>query len=118
MGGVLVLNEDLCWMPASWIFDNVLGWIAERLTEESSELSSLLSNSQVEITGVGYLDITNASEDAIVQLMRETEAAVKPYEDAGASSFAMPEMYDGFMKHLRQLHSMLVTAADEYKTAD
>ena len=42
MAGTLEVTEDLCWMPAGWVFDNVLDRIAEVLYPQDTALTELL----------------------------------------------------------------------------
>jgi len=45
MAGTLEISDDLCWMPAGWVYDNVLERIAFTLKDKDAALASAVSSS-------------------------------------------------------------------------
>ena len=56
MAGTLEVTDELCWMPAGWVFDTVLERIASELHTQAPELADQLLAACTEAGG-GYLDL-------------------------------------------------------------
>ncbi|MGE3542017.1 MAG: hypothetical protein AB7N91_31955 [Candidatus Tectimicrobiota bacterium] len=84
MAGTLEVTDDLCWMPAGWVFDAVLARIAQVLHPQDPALAAWLLAARTEANG-GYLDLRDlegarwtrlchAAECAYAQLLRDVES--------------------------------------------
>ena len=58
MAGTLEVTDELCWMPAGWVFDAVLEHIAAELHTQDPELAAQLLDARTAANG-GYLDLRN-----------------------------------------------------------
>ncbi len=105
MAGTLEATDDLCWMPAGWVFDAVLERIAQVLHPQDPTLAAWLLAARTEASG-GYLDLRDlegerwtrlcqAAEDAYAHLLQE---AVPP-DGVSASVEGLHTQFD----HLRTL---------------
>ena len=56
MAGTLEVTEELCWMPAGWVFDTVLERMAAVLHTQEPALAARLRTARTEANG-GYLDL-------------------------------------------------------------
>lgn len=112
MAGTLEIGEELCWMPAGWVYDNALEAMASCI--DNTELAGTLLASRVDVNG-GYLDLRGWGVESISALRDAAKKASTEFETRGADGFAMPEYYDGFVKHLRALVAMLESRAVELR---
>ncbi len=106
MSGTLELSDELCWMPAGWVYDNVLECLAEELRTEQPSVSRALLQARTYENG-GYLDLRSARTDEILALQHAAEKGYARLESEGASSFSLPEFYDGFVSQFLTLREML-----------
>jgi hypothetical protein len=109
MAGTLEVTEDLCWMPAGWVFDNVLERIADVLYPQDSTLAELLLASRTEANG-GYLDLRNVNLETLSLLLETANIAYGCLARAGVQEDASPEFYTGLLTQFQDLCNMLRTA--------
>jgi hypothetical protein len=106
MAGTLEIRDDVVWMPAGWLFDNVLELIARELEVRDPALASVLLKARTS-EGTGYLDLRKLARE---QFQTLTHAAIAAYDHAiaeGATAFALPSFFATFLKHFEQLKNQL-----------
>jgi hypothetical protein len=109
MAGTLEVTEDLCWMPAGWVFDNVLERIAEVLYPQDSTLAELLLASRTDANG-GYLDLRDVNLETLSLLLETADIAYDCLARAGVQECASQEFYAGLLTQFQTLCDMLRTA--------
>jgi hypothetical protein len=109
MAGTLEVTEDLCWMPAGWVFDNVLERIAEVLYPQDAALAELLLASRTDANG-GYLDLRDMNLETLGLLLETANIAYGCLARAGVQECASPEFYAGLLTQFQELCDMLRTA--------
>jgi hypothetical protein len=106
MAGTLEVTEDLCWMPAGWVFDHVLKRMAIVLHAKDPALAELLLASRTEANG-GYLDLRAMDLETLGMLLDVANIVYGHIEREGAQGFARPEFYEGFLTQFQQLRELL-----------
>jgi len=109
MAGTLEVTEDLCWMPAGWVFDNVLERIADVLYPQDPALAELLLASRTDANG-GYLDLRDVNLETLSLLLETANTAYGDFARAGVQEETAPEFYAGLLTQFQDLCSMLRTA--------
>jgi hypothetical protein len=109
MAGTLEVTEDLCWMPASWVFDNVLERIAEVLYPQDTALAELLLASRTDANG-GYLDLRDVNLETLGLLVETANIAYGCLARVGVQGYASQEFYVGLLTQFHALCDMLRTA--------
>jgi len=106
MAGTLEVTEELCWMPAGWVFDTVLERLAAVLYTQEPGLAERLLAARTEANG-GYLDLRDLELETVVRLLNAADSAYSRLTREGAQGFAAPEFYEGLRTQLQQLRDML-----------
>lgn len=106
MAGTLEVTEELCWMPAGWVFDTVLERMAAVLHPEEPALAERLLAARTEANG-GYLDLRDMDLETLILLFNAADRAYGRIKGEGAQGFAAPEFYEGLLTQLQQLRDML-----------
>jgi len=106
MAGTLEISDDLCWMPAGWLYDNVLERLASKVKDKDASLASLLLQSRTNENG-GYCDLRGCGPDRLLMLIQAADDAYAQVEHNGPSSFHDPSSYPGFLEQFRSLREML-----------
>lgn len=108
MAGTLEITEELCWMPAGWVFDTVLERMAAVLHTQEPALAERLLAARTEANG-GYLDLRDLELETLVLLANAAESAYSHIKRDGAQGFAAPAFYEGLLTQLQQLRDLLQT---------
>ena len=74
MAGTLEVTDDLCWMPAGWVFDTVLERLASELHSPAPELAAQLLAARTEANG-GYLDLRASDLGTLDLLLTAADTA-------------------------------------------
>src|SRR2546428_604460 len=74
MAGTLEVTDELCWMPAGWVFDTVLERMAAELHSQAPGLAARLLAARTEANG-GYLDLRDTDPDTLVLLVHAADSA-------------------------------------------
>lgn len=106
MAGTLEISDELCWMPAGWVYDNVLERMASFLKDKDASLAAILLQSRTEENG-GYCDLRMSDASRFLKLVQAADDAYAQIESEGASSFHDPASYPGFVDQFRKLREML-----------
>jgi hypothetical protein len=106
MAGTLEVTEELCWMPAGWVFDTVLEHMAAVLHSQEPALAERLLAARTEANG-GYLDLRDMDQETLVLLFNAADKAYGRIKGKGAQGFATPEFYEGLLTQFQQLRDML-----------
>ena len=106
MAGTLEVTEELCWMPAGWVFDTVLERMAAVLHSQEPALAARLLAARTEANG-GYLDLRDMDLKTLVLLFNAADSAYGHIKREGALGFTAPEYYEGFLEQFQQLRDML-----------
>ncbi len=106
MAGTLEVTEDLCWMPAGWVFDNVLERIAEVLSPQDAALAELLLASRTDANG-GYLDLRDVNLETLSLLLETANIAYDRLARADVQECTSPEFYAGLLTQFHDLCDML-----------
>jgi hypothetical protein len=112
MAGTLEITQELCWMPAGWVFDRMLERMAAELTAREPDLASSLLAATTEQNG-GYLDIRGFDDAAIRKLLKAADHACRAFEREGPAAWQGPEFHAGFMVQIRALRDMLKARSRE-----
>jgi hypothetical protein len=106
MAGTLVITEELDWLPAGWVYDNVLKGMASALSSSEPDLARRLLDSRTESNG-GFLDLRECDPVTLSALIQAADDAYQAFEARGATSFRDPKFYPGFMNQFRLLREKL-----------
>ena len=106
MAGTLEVTEELCWMPAGWVFDTVLEYLAAELHSQEPALAARLLGARTEANG-GYLDLREVDLKTLVLLIHAAERAYGHVNGERAQGNAAPGFSEGLLTQLQQLRGML-----------
>lgn len=106
MAGTLEVTEELCWMPAGWVFDTVLERLATVVAPQDSALAARLLAARTEAGG-GYLDLRDLELERWVRLAQAAEHVYQHLtQDEGPEGMA-PAFAAGLRTQVQQLREML-----------
>lgn len=105
MAGTLQVNERSVWMPAGWIFNNVLERIALRLESDDEPLATMVFDSLGPLPG--HLDLCLESADRVRRFAIAAEEVSRRADDAGATAFPDQAFFEPFQRELRLLLQLL-----------
>ena len=111
MAGTLEVTEELCWMPAGWVFDTVLERMAAVLHPQEPALAARLLAARTEANG-GYLDLRDSELETLVLLVHAADSAYGRLTGEGARGGAVPGFSEGLRTQLHQLRDMLQAAQE------
>ena len=111
MAGTLEVTEELCWMPAGWVFDTVLERMAAVLHPQEPALAARLLAARTEANG-GYLDLRDIELETLVLLVHAADSAYGRLTGEGAQGGAVPAFSEGLRTQLHQLRDMLQAAQE------
>jgi hypothetical protein len=83
MAGTLEVTEELCWMPAGWVFDTVLERMAAMLHTQEPALAARLRAARTEANG-GYLDLRDMELETWALLLHVADSAYNRLKREGA----------------------------------
>jgi hypothetical protein len=106
MAGTLEVTEELCWMPAGWVFDTVLEHMAAELHPQEPALAARLLAARTEANG-GYLDLRDVDLKTLVRLVHAAESAYSRIKGEWAQGDTAPAFAEGLLTQLQQLRDML-----------
>jgi len=106
MAGTLEVTEELCWMPAGWVFDTVLERMAAELHSQEPALAARLRAARTEANG-GYLDLQDTDPDTLVLLVHAADRAYGRIQGERAQGDAAPVFTEGLLTQLQQLRDIL-----------
>jgi hypothetical protein len=106
MAGTLEVTEELCWMPAGWVFDTVLEHMATVLHPQEPALAAQLRAARTEANG-GYLDLRDMDLETWMLLVHAADSAYSRLTRDGAQGYATPAFYEGLLTQFQQLRDML-----------
>jgi hypothetical protein len=106
MAGTLEVTEELCWMPAGWVFDTVLERMAAVLHPQEPALAARLLAARTEANG-GYLDLRDIDLETLVLLLHAADSAYGRIKREGAQGGVAPAFAEGLLTQLQQLRDML-----------
>ena len=106
MAGTLEVTEELCWMPAGWVFDTVLEHMAAELHPQETALAARLLAARTEANG-GYLDLRDVDLNTLVRLVHAAESAYGRIKGERAQGDAAPAFAEGLLTQLQQLRDLL-----------
>jgi hypothetical protein len=106
MAGTLEVTEELCWMPAGWVFDTVLERMAAVLHPQEPALAERLLAARTEVNG-GYLDLRDIELETLVLLLHAADSAYGRLKGEGAQGCAAPAFAEGLLTQLQQLRDIL-----------
>ena len=106
MAGTLEVTEELCWMPAGWVFDTVLERLAVELRSQNAELAEQLLAARTEANG-GYLDLRDMDRETLGLLVKAADIAYGRIKQEGAQGVTAPEFYEGLLQQVQQFRDML-----------
>lgn len=105
MSGTLVIDENVAWMPAGWVYNGVLEGIAQALDERYAGLRQFLLEAQTEYRG--YCDIQSLTADDFNIVLEAAGRAYLKAAEEGPDGFQDPKWYGPFIKHFGALIEML-----------
>jgi hypothetical protein len=106
MAGTLEVTEEICWMPAGWVFDTVLERMAAVLHPQEPALAARLLAARTEANG-GYLDLRDSDLETLVLLLHAAESACGRLKREGTQGDANPAFAEGLLAQLQQLRDLL-----------
>lgn len=93
-------------MPAGWAYDTVLEGIADQLHHSHPELAEELRANTTQVSQA-YLDLSSLDFQSFNAIRRGAKEYLKIVGEAGPSSFADSQFFDGFIRKLQELIVML-----------
>ena len=93
MAGTLEVTEELCWMPAGWVFDTVLERMAAELHPQEPALAARLLAARTEANG-GYLDLRDVDLETLVLLVHAADRAYGRIQGERALGRRGPSLLD------------------------
>lgn len=105
MSGTLVVDDNVAWMPAGWVYNGVLERIAQALDERYAGLRQFLREAQTEYRG--YCDIQSLNVDDFNVVLEAAARAYLKTANEGAAAFRDPKWYGPFVKHFGGLVEIL-----------
>jgi hypothetical protein len=106
MAGTLEVTEELCWMPAGWVFDTVLERMAAELHPQEPALAARLLAARTEANG-GYLDLRESDLETLMLLVHAADRAYGYIQGERAQGEVAPAFAEGLLTQLKQLHDLL-----------
>lgn len=103
MSATLQINTDTYWMPAGWIYDNVLESMASKLSD-TPELASLMLESLSDKST--FLDLHQMTPKLFQRLLRAAEDVLAETR-SGSCTFTRPEYFPAYESKLKQLVDLL-----------
>lgn len=116
MAGTLELSQELCWMPAGWVYDNTLEGIAESIRESEPQLRERLLASLTDVNG-GYLDLQQCGSRELATIEVGLASVIAKTVGAGPSAMQDPSYYDGYVQQLREFHRLLKSRLTELEAS-
>lgn len=117
MAGTLEISDELCWMPAGWVYDNVLERMASSLKDNDVSLAGILLQSRTDENG-GHCDLRMCDASQFLKLVQAADDAYAQVESEGAGSFHDPASYPGFVDQFRRLREMLYARQQKRMSAE
>ena len=105
MAGALEISDTACWMPAGWVYDNILEAVAAELQKSNSEFASQLRSFQTDKGGYG--DLRSSSEKEIRSFARAAKLVLAAKRASGSEAFFKPDFFPGFVTQFEELIAML-----------
>jgi hypothetical protein len=99
MAGTLEVTEELCWMPAGWVFDTVLERMAAVLHPQEPALAERLLAARTEANG-GYLDLRDIDLEILILLVNAADSAYHRLTQEGMQGCAAPAFYECLLAQL------------------
>lgn len=109
MAGTLEVTDELCWMPAGWVFDAVLERIARVLHPQDPELAAWLLAARTEAGG-GYLDLRDLEGERWTRLCHAAECAYEHLLQEAEPHEVAPDSVQGLRIQFHHLRTMLQVA--------
>ena len=106
MAGTLEVTEELCWMPAGWVFDTVLERMAADLHPQEPALAARLLATRTEAYG-GYLGLRDVDLETLVLLVHAADKAYGHIQRERAQGDTAPAFSEGLLTQLQQLRDLL-----------
>jgi hypothetical protein len=106
MAGTLEVTEELCWMPAGWVFDTVLERMAAVLHPQAPALAARLLAARTEANG-GYLDLRDIDLETLLLLVHAADSAYSRIKGERAQGDMVPAFSEGLLTQLQHLRDML-----------
>jgi hypothetical protein len=106
MAGTVKLPRGRHWLPAGWVYDNVLERVAAILRSHNDSLAARLLESRIEVNG-GHLDLEKSDAETLRLLLNAADEAYRQCEADGRSSFCQPEFFPGFMQRFAEFRQIL-----------
>jgi hypothetical protein len=117
MAGTLEISDQLCWMPAGWVYDNTLERLASFLEHGDPALADLFLRSRTHENG-GHCDIRMCDWHRLSKLIQAANDAYTTTQYDGTNSFSDPSAYQGFMDQFQELREMLLTRQRKLMQSD
>jgi len=105
MAGTLIINEKDDWLPAGWLFDNVLNEIVTQLPPSEAKLREILEKANTKVTG--YADLRGIDGATFRTFVAAAERAYEEVTAKGAAAFGDPEFYPGYIARYDDLRAKL-----------
>jgi len=115
MAGTLIINPSADWLPAGWLFDEVLESIASEVASTQLDLARSLRAARTD-AGSGYIDMTGWSAARMAAVVDAATSHLSHTESAGSQAFHDPEFFPGYLAQVDDLISKL--RRDPRVTAD
>ncbi len=105
----MIVSQHSAWMPASWVFDNLLELVAKELQGDDPELADDLLQGRTDVS-VGFVDLGELDAKRFQAFQRAVDRAYDREAANGPQGYDSPEYYEGFLERLRDLRKLI--AAD------
>src|SRR5262249_37711713 len=94
------------WMPAGWIYDNLLERVADHVEGANRPLAELLRNACTH-RSVGYLDLRSLDAPSFGTIARALDLVRSQVVADGPQAFHDPQFFEGFVQRLDELIQMV-----------
>ena len=106
MSGTLDITEELCWMPASGFYNDVLEAMASSVEGDHPELAARLLQARSYV-GSSYLDLRDTPAVELRTILDAAMLHLEKIKAAGPACVYDPIFYPGYVKACEELCEML-----------
>jgi hypothetical protein len=103
MAGTLIISEAVGWLPANWIFRNVLEELPAQLPATEAELRSRLTKGVL----TGTADLRSLERESFRSLISAVDLVYDNTVAEGSNAFRDPTFYPAYVKWLDELRAKL-----------
>ena len=100
------VRENVVWMPAGWVFENVLELVAAKLRVDDPLLGETFLEARPYV-GIGSLDLSMLDEGQFRLVIQAAETAYEQVVQEGPGAFHDPSFYPAFAERFSEWKALL-----------